>query len=67
MVLEPELQFASDGVLRQGPIARFSSLPQKQLLTLNFIPPDAWMVEAVNAVHDLDNIKMDMVSIAGAC
>uniref|UniRef100_A0A914V212 UDP-glucose:glycoprotein glucosyltransferase 1 n=1 Tax=Plectus sambesii TaxID=2011161 RepID=A0A914V212_9BILA len=61
LVLEPELQFASDGALRHGPYARFSSLPQKQLLTLNLISPDAWMVEAVNAVHDLDNIKMEMV------
>lgn len=42
--------------------ARFASLPEKQLLTLALIPSDSWMVQAVKAVYDLDNIKMQNVS-----
>ena len=61
LVLEPELQFTGEGALRAGPLGRFSSLPTKTLLTLNLIAPEAWMVEAVTAVYDLDNIKMEGV------
>ena len=32
-----------------------------QLLTLSVQPPDAWMIEAVAAKYDLDNIKMEQV------
>uniref|UniRef100_A0A915JM16 UDP-glucose:glycoprotein glucosyltransferase n=1 Tax=Romanomermis culicivorax TaxID=13658 RepID=A0A915JM16_ROMCU len=60
-VLQPELEFTDEGTLKAAPFARFSSLPRKQLLTLNVITPDAWMVESKRAVYDLDNIKMDEV------
>uniref|UniRef100_A0A183C5H4 C2-C2_1 domain-containing protein n=1 Tax=Globodera pallida TaxID=36090 RepID=A0A183C5H4_GLOPA len=39
-------------------VAQFRELPQKQLLTLNLIVPDAWMVQPVRAEHDLDNIRV---------
>ena len=37
-------------------------MPAKSVLTLNLHPPDGWMVEAVKAVYDLDNIKLEEVS-----
>ncbi|KRZ49842.1 UDP-glucose:glycoprotein glucosyltransferase 1 [Trichinella nativa] len=59
MVLPRELEFADDGSLKAQSSARFSALPQKQLFTLNIIAPQSWMVESVEAVYDLDNIKME--------
>ena len=38
--------------------ADFSTLPQHSLLTMAVMPPESWMVAAVDAVHDLDNIKL---------
>lgn len=63
LVLQPQLEFDSkDGRVRQASsMARFASLPKKQLLTLNVITPDAWLVEAKRALYDLDNIRMDQV------
>ncbi|OUC41333.1 LAO/AO transport system ATPase [Trichinella nativa] len=61
MVLPSELEFADDGSLKAQSSARFSALPQKQLFTLNIIAPQSWMVESVEAVYDLDNIKMEEV------
>ncbi|KRY68048.1 UDP-glucose:glycoprotein glucosyltransferase 1 [Trichinella pseudospiralis] len=61
MVLPRELEFAEDGSLKTQPSARFSALPQKQLFTLNILAPQSWMVESVEAVYDLDNIKMEEV------
>lgn len=37
-------------------------MPSKSILTLNFHPPEGWMVEAVEAIYDLDNIKLEEVS-----
>lgn len=42
-------------------IAQFRELPQKQLLTMNPIVPDAWMVQPVRAEYDLDNIRVASV------
>lgn len=47
-----------------APALTFSDLPNKQLLTLSVIPPDAWMVQPVFADHDLDNLKMNTVTDA---
>ncbi|CAJ0934962.1 unnamed protein product, partial [Mesorhabditis belari] len=60
-VAAAELQFDSAGqiAVRQ---ARFSALPTKQLLALSVHPPEAWMIEAVSALYDLDNIQLDQVS-----
>uniref|UniRef100_H2ZD88 UDP-glucose glycoprotein glucosyltransferase 2 n=1 Tax=Ciona savignyi TaxID=51511 RepID=H2ZD88_CIOSA len=57
-VLEPELTFKVDNTVSDGPLAKFSDMPSKSLLTLTMHPPEGWMVEAVRAVHDLDNIKL---------
>ncbi len=38
--------------------AVFTGLPHHSLLTAAVIPPESWMVAAVDAVHDLDNIKL---------
>eukprot|EP00698_Gefionella_okellyi_P017280 TRINITY_DN5036_c0_g1_i2.p1 TRINITY_DN5036_c0_g1~~TRINITY_DN5036_c0_g1_i2.p1 ORF type:complete len:1093 (+),score=245.80 TRINITY_DN5036_c0_g1_i2:1175-4453(+) len=38
--------------------ARFTHLPADTLLTLHLHSPHSWLVEAVTAVHDLDNIKL---------
>ncbi|VDK28157.1 unnamed protein product, partial [Anisakis simplex] len=62
MVLEPSVQFDDSGRISSAAYqARFASLPSKQLLTLALIPSDSWMVQAVKAVYDLDNIKMQNV------
>nr|XP_002120850.2 UDP-glucose:glycoprotein glucosyltransferase 1 isoform X2 [Ciona intestinalis] len=60
-VLEPELSFKVDNKLSDGPLAKFSDMPNKSLLTLTMHPPEGWMVEAVSAVHDLDNIKLSEI------
>lgn len=62
-VAQPELEFTDEGSLKSAPFARFSSLPRKQLLTLNLMSPPSWMVESKKAVYDLDNIKMDEVCL----
>lgn len=62
VVLEPTVVFDSSGGISSSAYqARFSSLPNKQLLTLSLIPPDSWIVEVVSAMYDLDNIRMEQV------
>lgn len=60
-VLEPDLTFRSDGSLTSGPVARFTDLPQKSILTMGVNPPESWLVESVKAPHDLDNLLMEEV------
>uniref|UniRef100_A0A0N4ZS70 UDP-glucose:glycoprotein glucosyltransferase n=1 Tax=Parastrongyloides trichosuri TaxID=131310 RepID=A0A0N4ZS70_PARTI len=57
-VVEQEVSFTDEGKLI-SPVAVFEGLPKKQLLTLNVISPDAWMIQPVFAEYDLDNIKME--------
>ena len=59
-VASPQLQFDQTGSVVASS-ARFSNLPSKQLLTMSVHAPDAWMIEAVYAEYDLDNIKMQQV------
>lgn len=61
-VLEPELQFTSDGQI-SGAIARFNKLPTSSLLTQHIHAPENWLVEVVRSVYDLDNIKLDNVAM----
>ncbi|PAV57236.1 hypothetical protein WR25_11477 [Diploscapter pachys] len=60
-VASPQLQFDQTGSVVASS-ARFSNLPSKQLLTLSVHAPDAWMIEAVYAEYDLDNIKMQQAN-----
>jgi hypothetical protein len=60
-VLNEEPKFGKNGQLLAN-VAQFHELPQKQLLTMNLIVPDAWMVQPVWAEYDLDNIRVAMVS-----
>ncbi|PAV88980.1 hypothetical protein WR25_14939 [Diploscapter pachys] len=60
-VASPQLQFDQTGSVVASS-ARFSNLPSKQLLTLSVHAPDAWMIEAVHAEYDLDNIKMQQAN-----
>ncbi|XP_017037639.1 UDP-glucose:glycoprotein glucosyltransferase [Drosophila kikkawai] len=57
-VVEPEIQFESTGSRSEGPLAKFSGLPANPLLTQQLQVPENWLVEAVRAVYDLDNIKL---------
>ncbi|GAB0089717.1 UDP-glucose:glycoprotein glucosyltransferase [Sergentomyia squamirostris] len=57
-VVEPEIQFNPDGKTSKGPIAKFTGLPVNSLLTQNLQVPENWLVEIVNSVYDLDNIKL---------
>ncbi|EGT33218.1 hypothetical protein CAEBREN_25473 [Caenorhabditis brenneri] len=56
-----ELSFDSNGKMNVN-VVRFDNLPSKQLLTLSLQAPDSWIVEAVSAKYDLDNIKMEQAS-----
>ncbi|KAL6044067.1 UDP-glucose:glycoprotein glucosyltransferase 1 [Balamuthia mandrillaris] len=38
--------------------ATFNNLPHNQLLSLTMDTPRTWLVQAVSAVHDLDNIRL---------
>ncbi|XP_078310602.1 UDP-glucose:glycoprotein glucosyltransferase 1-like [Crassostrea virginica] len=60
-VLEPDLTFKPDGSLTSGPVARFTDLPEKSILTMGVNPPESWLVESVKAAHDLDNILLEEV------
>lgn len=62
-VLQPTVKFDDSGRISEAAYeARFTALPSKQLLTLTVVPPDAWMVQSVYAVYDLDNIKLENAS-----
>ncbi|XP_001353481.3 UDP-glucose:glycoprotein glucosyltransferase [Drosophila pseudoobscura] len=60
-VVEPEIQFEANGVRSDGPLAKFSGLPANPLLTQQIQVPENWLVEAVRAVYDLDNIKLSEI------
>uniref|UniRef100_A0A8R1HWF4 UDP-glucose:glycoprotein glucosyltransferase n=1 Tax=Caenorhabditis japonica TaxID=281687 RepID=A0A8R1HWF4_CAEJA len=53
-----ELSFDQNGNVNNN-VVRFDGLPSKQLLTLSLQAPDSWIVEAVSAKYDLDNIKLE--------
>ncbi|XP_030573163.1 UDP-glucose:glycoprotein glucosyltransferase [Drosophila novamexicana] len=57
-VIESEVQFEANGARAEGPLAKFSGLPANPLLTQQLQVPENWLVEAVRAVYDLDNIKL---------
>ena len=57
-VLEPKMEFNEKGKTFLGPSAVFSLPKATPLLTLNMHVPDNWLVEAVESIHDLDNIKL---------
>lgn len=61
-VIDTELRFDKDGKLENGPIAKFTGLPASSLLTQNLAIPDNWMVEVVNSVYDLDNIRISEIN-----
>ncbi|VDK65586.1 unnamed protein product [Onchocerca ochengi] len=63
LVLQPTIVFDDSGRIDDVAYeARFTALPNKQLLTLAVVPPDAWMVQSVYAIYDLDNIRMENVA-----
>lgn len=43
------------------PTALFTQLPGQSLLTLGLDAPQSWMVAAVEAAHDLDNLRLSDV------
>ena len=59
-VIKEEPTFDANGAILSPTIA-FTDLPSKQLLTLNVISPDSWMIQPIYADYDLDNIKMQTV------
>lgn len=61
-VIDTELRFTKEGALEKGPIAKFTGLPASSLFTQNLQIPDNWMVEVVNSVYDLDNIKLSEIN-----
>lgn len=61
-MLQPTVIFDDSGRIDAAAYeARFTALPNKQLLTLAVVPPDAWMVQSVYAIYDLDNIRLENV------
>jgi len=61
LVLEPELTFTSKGEFSSGPIAKFNNLPEEPIFTMHHHIPDNWLIEPVNSIYDLDNIKLASV------
>lgn len=57
-VVEPDIQFKSDGKRVPGPVAKFNGMPANPLLTQNLHIPENWMVNVIRSVYDLDNIKL---------
>ncbi|KAJ2017806.1 killer toxin resistant protein [Coemansia sp. S680] len=52
-----ELEFSSAGNVRTPEVV-FNGVPADPLLTLGMDVPSAWLVTAVESVHDLDNIRL---------
>ncbi|KAI8322672.1 hypothetical protein GQ54DRAFT_297267 [Martensiomyces pterosporus] len=52
-----ELEFDSSGNVR-APEVVFNGIPADPLLTLGMDVPSAWLVTAVESIHDLDNIRL---------
>ena len=42
-----------------GAHAVFANLPQQKTLTMNMDVPESWLVEAVHAAYDLDNLRLE--------
>lgn len=61
-VFDSELQFTNDGNVA-GAVAKFTKLPTSSLLTQYIHAPENWLVQVVQSVYDLDNIKLDNVAI----
>ena len=55
-------EFPRDDAGRLGlpgaPSAYFPRLPPRRVLTVNLEVPEAWLVEATRAAHDLDNLRL---------
>ncbi|KAI9199320.1 UDP-glucose:glycoprotein glucosyltransferase-domain-containing protein [Polychytrium aggregatum] len=60
-VLSPEPAFDDSGAVARVS-AEFFNMPVDPLLTLGMDVPGAWLVTAVESVHDLDNIKLSKAS-----
>ncbi|KAJ2334405.1 killer toxin resistant protein, partial [Coemansia sp. RSA 2671] len=52
-----ELEFTSAGDVRTPEVV-FNGVPADPLLTLGMDVPSAWLVTAVESIHDLDNIRL---------
>ena len=48
-----------------GPIAKFNNLPEEPIFTMHHHIPDNWLIEPVQSVYDLDNIKLATVEGSG--
>ncbi|ORY34412.1 hypothetical protein BCR33DRAFT_510711 [Rhizoclosmatium globosum] len=57
-VFQEEVHYDSQGK-RVAAQAQFKNIPTEPLLTLGLDVPRAWVVRAVDSVHDLDNLKLD--------
>ncbi|KAJ2058270.1 killer toxin resistant protein [Coemansia sp. S146] len=52
-----KLEFSSAGKVRTPEVV-FNGVPADPLLTLGMDVPSAWLVTAVESIHDLDNIRL---------
>ncbi|KAJ2841488.1 killer toxin resistant protein, partial [Coemansia brasiliensis] len=58
------LEFAENGDSKVAHSVEFTDIPADPLLTLGMDVPPAWLVTAVDSVHDLDNIRLSSVHTA---
>jgi UDP-glucose:glycoprotein glucosyltransferase len=69
-VAATSLSFRPDGRIDEsaGTTASFPNLPSQTLFSLSLDVPDSWLVDAVAAPHDLDNLRLADISddIVGA-
>eukprot|EP00958_Prasinococcus_capsulatus_P005362 scaffold518_cov388-Prasinococcus_capsulatus_cf.AAC.62 len=57
--VDGSLDFNEDGSMARGAYASFANLPQHKTLTMNMDVPESWLVEAVSAAYDLDNLRLE--------
>lgn len=57
-----QLEFSQKSGKMVDPHVEFDGVPKEPLLTLGMDVPAAWLVSAVDSVHDLDNIRLSDVS-----
>ncbi len=59
-VASTELSFRKDGSLDASATttASFPSLPSQTLFSMSLDVPDSWLVDAIAAPHDLDNLRL---------
>ena len=58
-------RFVGGGAAAAAPAAHFRNMPRQHILTMKVETPEAWIVQAERAEHDLDNIRLGDEQLMG--